>query len=310
MAANELHKPVLLTEVITHLAIQTNGIYFDATFGRGGHTQSILERLGTKGRLLAVDRDQTAKQYAELHFGHDERFVFCFGSFAEIKQIAIANDVLGKVNGILLDLGVSSPQLDDPQRGFSFLHDGPLDMRMDTSKGKTAAEWLAHAKERDIVQVLFEYGEEKFAKRIARAIVTEREIEPIVTTARLASIAAAANPRWEKHKHPATRTFQAIRIWINNELNDLQACLDQTIDVLAVDGRLAVISFHSLEDRIVKRFIRQHSREPAELASLPVSVGHRPKLKSLGRGIKPQPDEIALNPRARSAILRIAEKVS
>lgn len=304
------HQPVLLAEVLEGLAIQPDGIYIDGTFGRGGHSQAILERLNAEGKLLAIDKDQEAVRFAKQQLDQDKRFSITHGSFDQLLEVAKQHQVIGKVSGILLDLGMSSPQLDDAQRGFSFLHDGPLDMRMNMQQCETAADWVNRAKEAEIVEVLFKYGEEKFARRIAKAIVQERIIEPIVTTGRLAAIVSAANPRWEKYKHPATRAFQAFRIFINQELQELETCLEQVIEVLGVGGRLAVISFHSLEDRIVKRYMRRSSRDETLPAKLPVrAVEVRPRLKSLGRAIKPSADEIAVNPRSRSAILRLAEKL-
>lgn len=311
MQKQEHHQPVLLTEVIENLAIDREGIYIDATFGRGGHAGKILSYLEKKGRLIAIDKDPAAVAYAKQQWGQDERFKIYQGSFKKLKEIALSAGILGRVSGILLDLGVSSPQLDQAERGFSFLRDGPLDMRMDPKTGISAAEWLACAHEKEIAQVLKDYGEERYAKRIARAIGEERKLRPIVTTVHLANVVKLAHPRWERHKHPATQTFQAIRIRINNELEDLKGCLEQSIEVLKLGGRLLVISFHSLEDRIVKRFIRQHAHEAVELKKLPLLTAEwRPKLKSLGRGIKPDAYAIKANPRSRSAMLRIAEKIS
>lgn len=310
MQEKEQHQPVLLEEVIAHLAIKPAGIYIDATFGRGGHSQEILRNLGEKGRLWVIDKDPSAASYARQWGENDKRVQVYQGSFTMLERVAKANGLHGHVNGLLLDLGVSSPQLDQAERGFSFLRDGPLDMRMDPNNGISAAEWLACASEREIAQVIKDYGEEQYAKRIARAIGEARKQSPITTTVQLASIVKLAHPRWERHKHPATKTFQAIRIWINKELEELQTCLEQSLNVLAIGGRLLVISFHSLEDRIVKRFIRKYSREPAELKSLPIiPTTWRPRLKSVGRGIKPSAQAIAMNPRSRSALLRIAEKI-
>lgn len=304
------HQPVLMQEIIEALALKPDGIYIDATFGRGGHSRAILERLGAQGRLYAIDKDPAAAEFAERQFGQDARFVLLQDSFSKLSELANQQQITGKVDGILLDLGVSSPQLDDAQRGFSFLRDGPLDMRMDTRTGYTAAQWLAHAKEHDIAKVLREYGEERHAKRIARAIVNERVVTPIETTGQLAAIVSAANPAWEKHKHPATRAFQAIRIFINQELNELQVTLNQALEALAIGGRLAVVSFHSLEDRIVKRFIRHHARAENIPVDLPVIASMiRSRLLGLGRGIKPTAAEIEENSRSRSAILRVAEKL-
>lgn len=311
MQKQQQHQPVLLAEVVEYLAINSDGIYIDATFGRGGHANSILQSLGDKGRLIAIDKDPAAVVYAQQQWSRDKRFKIYQGSFKRIKEIAEIEGVIGEVSGLLLDLGVSSPQLDQASRGFSFLREGPLDMRMDPGTGISAAEWLACAAEKEIAQVLKDYGEERYANRIARAIVEERKLSPIATTVHLANVVKLAHPRWGKHKHPATQTFQAIRIRINNELEDLKVCLEQSLEVLKVGGRLLVISFHSLEDRIVKRFIRQHAHETIELKKLPfMPAAWRPKLKNLGRGIKPDAYAINANPRSRSAVLRIAEKIS
>ena len=311
MQKQEHHQPVLLAEVIENLAIDEEGIYIDATFGRGGHAGKILSYLGKKGRLIVIDKDPAAVAYAKQKWGQDERLEIYQGSFKNLKEIAASAGILGRVSGILLDLGVSSPQLDQPERGFSFLRDGPLDMRMNPKIGISAAEWLACAHEKEITQVLKDYGEERYAKRIARAIGEEQKLRPIITTVHVANVVKCAHPRWERHKHPATQTFQAIRIRINNELEDLKVCLEQSIEVLKSGGRVLVISFHSLEDRIVKRFIRQHAQEAVELKKLPfVAAEWRPKLKNLGRGIKPDAYAIKANPRSRSAVLRIAEKIS
>jgi 16S rRNA (cytosine1402-N4)-methyltransferase len=304
-----MHQPVLLEEAIAALAIKPDGIYLDATFGRGGHSAAILAQLNAKGRLLAIDRDPEAVIYAQEKFANEKRFTLFQGAFSQLEQFAKAQNVVGKINGILMDLGVSSPQLDDAQRGFSFLQDGPLDMRMDTASGEPVATWLNRAKEADIAQVLFEYGEERFSRRIARAIVQERQAEPIQTTGRLAEIVKAANPAWEKHKHPATRAFQALRIFINKELTELQTGLEQALTVLACEGRLAVISFHSLEDRLVKQFIRKQTQGEQLPIDLPVVASTlQSKMKNLGR-IKPSAEEVAVNLRARSATLRVAEKL-
>jgi 16S rRNA (cytosine1402-N4)-methyltransferase len=300
-----LHKPVLLTEAISFLNICPEGIYIDATFGRGGHSTQLLAHLG-KGQLFAIDQDPAAKEYAEKTYAQDSRLVFCASSFVNLKELAKAQGIVGKVQGILFDLGVSSQQLDNPERGFSFLRDGPLDMRMNPTMGYSAQDWLARVQESELAQVLKTYGEERFAQRIARAILAEQRIAPIKTTGRLAQIVSKANPRWEKHKHPATRTFQAIRIQVNNELDDLSSALAQTMEVLAPGGRLVVISFHSMEDRIVKRFIRQASspcRDP--ISGSPIS---EPICRKIGSPLKPTAQEISTNRRARSAVLRAAEK--
>lgn len=261
------HKTVLLDEAVAALVTDPDGFYIDGTFGRGGHSAAILNQLTEKGRLLAIDKDPEAQKAAEARFGDDRRFEFVRGSFKDMATYVAERGLTGAIAGVLLDLGVSSPQLDEGGRGFSFMQDGPLDMRMDPDSGISAAEWLANVEEKDIRQVLWDYGEEKFARRIAAAIVRARGEESILTTARLAAVVSAANPAWEKGKHPATRTFQAIRIYINRELDDLQDLLAEVVEVLAVGGRLVVISFHSLEDRIVKRFIRLKEKEPPYLGA-------------------------------------------
>lgn len=306
-----MHKPVLLEEVLQGLALRPDGIYVDATFGRGGHSREILARLGKAGRLFVIDKDPQAIQFAHEQLGDDARCVITQGSFTTLQSLAKDHGVVGCVDGILLDLGVSSPQLDDAERGFSFLREGPLDMRMDTSQEVDAATWLHQATAPEIARVLRDYGEERYAKRIANFIVTAREKERITTTTQLANIVAAAQPRQERHKHPATRTFQAIRIFINGELDELEQCLQQCLHVLGVSGRLLVISFHSLEDRIVKHFMRSKSKSDEFPAKLPIAHKDLPvaPLRCIGRAIKPMALEIADNPRARSAILRIAEKV-
>lgn len=302
------HKPVLLTEVITNLQIKPAGVYVDATFGRGGHSREILLHLDSQGTLICIDKDSAAiKAATELN---DQRLVIRQGSYTKLKSWIDELNLIGKVDGILLDLGVSSPQLDEPARGFSFMQDGPLDMRMNQEQRLTAALWINQARESEIREVLYEYGEEKFGRRIARAIVNAREIEPINTTGRLAEIVSRANPKWEQHKHPATRVFQAIRIFINNELTELQDCLDQSLEVLAVGGRLLVISFHSLEDRIVKRFMQQHASSRGIPKGVPLRQDQiKIDFRILGRPIKASASEIKSNPRARSAVLRMMEKL-
>jgi 16S rRNA (cytosine1402-N4)-methyltransferase len=306
------HQPVLLTEVLENLAIKSDGIYIDATFGRGGHAKAILERLGLNGKLFAIDKDPAAINHAKQEPVFQDKHFYCEqGSFVMLKQLATQQNILGKVSGILFDLGVSSPQLDDSERGFSFLKDGPLDMRMDTTQGLTAAQWINSAKESEIANVLYEYGEERFSRRIAAAIVKEREQRPITMTLQLAKIVADANPRWEKHKNPATRSFQAIRIFINQELQQIAQVLEQCVEILAVGGRLLVISFHSLEDRIVKQFIQKQSKGGEFPARLPILASEfHPLLKKIGSALKPGAVETQQNPRARSAILRIAEKIA
>ncbi len=303
------HKAVLLDEALAALSIQPAGIYIDGTFGRGGHSGAILQQLGPAGRLLAVDKDPDAILSAE-QFSSDERFSIARGSFAMLSDMTTAAGIYGQVNGLLLDLGVSSPQLDDAERGFSFSQDGPLDMRMDPDSGQSAAAWLARAEVDDIAKVLKEYGEERFAKRIARAIVAAREEQAITTTARLADIVSKANPAWERGKHPATRSFQAIRIFINRELDDLLSCLDRVLPMLAVGGRLVVISFHSLEDRIVKRFMRDLARGDRFPPGVPVTHDQvKPRIKVVGKAIRSGQQELSENVRARSATLRVAEKL-
>jgi 16S rRNA (cytosine1402-N4)-methyltransferase len=304
------HKPVLLEEVVEGLAIKPNGIYVDGTFGRGGHARSILKLLSTQGKLIAIDKDPEAAREAKELFGNDERFHICHDSFVNIAEIAKNLDVYGNIGGILLDLGVSSPQLDEESRGFSFLHDGPLDMRMNPEVGVSAAVWISKVKAEELADVFKKYGEERYAKRIAKAVIEARNEVPIKTTKQLAEIIKVANPKWEKHKHPATRCFQAIRIFINNELAELSACLEDCLEVLAVGGRLTVVSFHSLEDRIVKRFIKKHERGDTFPAGFPVRQEElTPRLKRIGRAIMPDSKECVDNPRARSAVLRIAEKL-
>ena len=302
------HRTVLLDAAVEALAIQPEGIYVDGTFGRGGHSTLILKALGKSGRLIAFDKDLAAIDVARQLFADDSRFVIHHESFADLKAIAEQHDLLGKIDGVLLDLGVSSPQLDDADRGFSFMKDGPLDMRMDQARGMSAAEWLAEVEEADLVTVLKEYGEEKFAKRIARAIVEQREKAPVTTTSELAALIEKATPVKDRFKHPATRTFQAIRIFINRELVDLEEVLASVIDVLAPGGRLVVISFHSLEDRRVKQFMKRESQGPKLPKKLPIAhVETQGRLRLVGKAIKASEEEVAANPRARSAVMRIAE---
>lgn len=305
-----MHQTVLLQEAVEALVTTPGGFYVDGTFGRGGHSRAVLSCLGQEGRLLAVDKDPAAARVAEDLAAGDGRFQFLHGSFAELPAALAARSV-DSVNGILLDLGVSSPQLDEAERGFSFQHDGPLDMRMDTSRGATAAEWLASAAEAEIARVLKEYGEERFARRIAGAIVRARAEAPIERTSQLSRIVSEANPRWEKHKHPATRAFQAIRIQVNGELTDLSALLADALDLLCVGGRLVVISFHSLEDRLVKRYMRDLARGDALPPGVPVrDAALNRRLRLIGKAVRAGESEVAANPRARSAIMRVAEKVA
>jgi len=305
------HTPVLRDEVLAGLAIRPDGCYCDATFGRGGHTAEILAALGPAGRLVAIDRDPDAIRAGQRRFEGESRLTLVRGSFGPLEERVRAAGVEGELDGVLLDLGVSSPQLDEARRGFSFMQDGPLDMRMDNEAGQSAAQWLAKAGEREIAAVLSELGEERFARRIARAIVAARAVQPIERTGQLAGIVAAAVPTREPGKHPATRSFQAIRIHVNRELEQLEQALPQAVRLLAAGGRLCVISFHSLEDRIVKRFIRREERGDPVYAGLPDVPAHaRPRLRRVGGKVVASAAEVAANPRARSAVLRVAEKVA
>ncbi len=304
-----VHLPVMLDEAITALNVREDGGYVDCTFGRGGHSRAILEHLGPKGRLIALDKDPQAISSIEAgRLNKDPRFRLFHADFSELVSMASNLDVFGKVNGVLMDLGVSSPQLDDPGRGFAFLHEGPLDMRMDPERGVPVADWLSTAQEHEIADVIYRYGEERYARRIARGIVETRVSHPLRTTHQLVELIERSIPRRERHKHPATRTFQALRIHINRELEALEQALEQALEVLAPGGRLVVISFHSLEDRIVKRFIRKESRGEPLPKGLAVMEGER-NLRLVAKG-KKRPDalEVARNPRARSAVLRIAER--
>ena len=302
------HQAVLLTEAVSALAIRPDGCYIDGTFGRGGHSGLIMHHLGPQGRLFAFDKDPAAIQAAQTHYADDPRFHIFHRRFADLLPTLTATGLLKQIDGLLLDLGVSSPQLDQAERGFSFRQDGPLDMRMDSSQGETAAEWLAQIAEADLVNVLFQYGEERFARRIAGAIVREREQTPITRTQQLAQLIERAVPCREQRKHPATRTFQAIRIALNHELDELQQVLTDALQVLAPGGRLAVISFHSLEDRIVKHFIRNQAQGPQIPKSVPVFGNqNQGTVQPIGKAQKTSPAEIQINPRARSAVLRVAE---
>mgnify|MGYP000451124771 FL=1 len=306
------HITVLLEEAVKELVTDRDGFYIDGTFGRGGHSARILAELSDNGRLMAIDKDPQAISHASERFADEPRFSIEHGSFAQLQSFVEQRGLMGKVTGVLLDLGVSSPQLDDPDRGFSFINDGPLDMRMDTTSGESAADWINRAGEQEIADVIYQYGEERFSRRMARAIVAEREQAPITTTARLAKIIAEANPRWEKGKNPATRAFQGIRIHINRELEDVEQCLDQALEVLAPGGKLVVISFHSLEDRIVKRFIRRHVKGDEHLPpGVPVTDEMlKRRLKSAGKAVRAGKDELNQNPRARSAVMRAAIKLA
>ncbi len=306
------HQAVLYREALQNLNIHADGTYIDCTFGRGGHCSGILAQLGEHGKLLALDRDldainsESAKQLLQ-----DRRFNLYHGSFAELSSIANQAGIDGKVNGIMMDLGVSSPQLDTAERGFSFLREGPLDMRMDTSRGMSAEEYLAIVEEKELARILFEYGEERFARHIAHAIVQQRRLQPLRTTLQLAKLIEESVPFRDKHKHPATRTFQALRIEINQELEQIKTVLQQAIHVLCPGGRLVVISFHSLEDRIVKRFIRDESGRKFNPGKLPIREQDiaRGQLIKVGKSIRAGQDELKGNPRARSAIMRVAEKI-
>jgi 16S rRNA (cytosine1402-N4)-methyltransferase len=304
------HRSVLLEESVQALAVSPSGTYIDGTFGRGGHARAILDRLGPAGRLIGLDRDPEALVVARSLAETDARFQAIHGSFGELSRLVAGLSIKGKVQGILLDLGVSSPQLDEPGRGFSFSANGPLDMRMDPGQGESAADWVARADRSEIERVLRELGEERFARRIARAIVDARATASIDTTGRLAELVARAVPIREPGRHPATRTFQALRIQVNDELGALARCLDQVCDLLAVAGRLVVISFHSLEDRIVKRFMRREAQGPILPKGVPVRAKEtQGRLRVLGKPIRPSESEVQANPRARSAILRVAERL-
>ncbi|MDO3388399.1 16S rRNA (cytosine(1402)-N(4))-methyltransferase RsmH [Gilvimarinus sp. SDUM040013] len=305
------HITVLEQEAVEALVVEPEGFYIDGTFGRGGHSAQIVQKLAPAGRLLAIDKDTDAIAVAAERFGGESRFEIAHCSFADMRSLVETRGLMGKVSGVLLDLGVSSPQLDDADRGFSFLHDGPLDMRMDRSRGQSAAEWVNTASEAELARVMKEFGEERFAKRMARALIRERAQSPIERTGRLAQILKDANPAWEKGKHPATRAFQGIRIHINNELTDLEAALEQALEVLAVGGRLVVISFHSLEDRMVKRFIRRQEKGDPVPRGVPLMDDQlNRRLKSRSKAIKAGSQELEKNIRSRSAVMRVAEKIA
>ena len=304
-----LHVPVLLKESIQALNIDQNGLYIDATYGRGGHAQAILARLGENGCLITMDRDSQAIEHAKANLGRDTRCRIIRADIKDVDTEFAALNLNRYVNGVLADLGVSSPQLDDPRRGFSFMLDGPLDMRMDTQTEVDAATWLQHVRESELTQVLREYGEERYAKRIARAVVAQRQAHPITGTKQLAELIAATVPTREKNKHPATRTFQAVRMRINAELDQLNAFLPKAVKLLIEGGRLVVISFHSLEDRLVKRFMRDQVRDDHYPVDVPVPAQQlKPLLSLVGKAIRPSAKELKRNPRARSAVLRVAER--
>lgn len=302
------HVPVLLDEALEALRIDPNGTYVDATFGRGGHSRAILQRLGTHGRLLALDRDPTA--VAAAADISDPRFTIVHAPFSHLGRVLDEHGI-ARIDGLLLDVGVSSPQIDEPARGFSFRQDGPLDMRMDPTRGPSAAQWLEEVDEDELAHIIRKYGEERFAKQVARAIVTARQAGPLTGTRQLAQVVAQAVRKREPGQDPATRTFQAIRIHVNRELEELEAALGQGLQHLAPRGRLVAIAFHSLEDRLVKQFIRRHSTVPDDLARLPLREDQLPPrpLAAIGRAIKPSAAEVAANPRARSAVMRVAERV-
>ena len=308
--SSNAHVPVLLGPVLEGLNIKANGCYVDGTFGRGGHSKAILDQLTANGRLIAIDRDPQAIASAPQALLSDPRFELIRGESAQLEKFIDERGLRGSVDGVLLDLGVSSPQLDEAGRGFSFLRDGPLDMRMDPDAGISAADWLARVDEKELKRVLKTYGEERSAARIARAIVSARDEAPIRRTGQLAKIIADAAPSHGDRIHPATRSFQAIRIVINDELEQLRAVLEQSVNVLRRGGRLCVISFHSLEDRLVKRFIRESSRESEQYRGMPsVPAEFRPKLKAVGKLIEATAAEVEANRRARSARLRVAERL-
>lgn len=304
------HRPVLLSEAVDALAIKQDGFYLDGTFGRGGHTAEILKSLSEKGKVLAMDQDPLAIKTAEFKFANDSRFEIVRQNFENLEALVSSRGMSKQVDGVLLDIGVSSPQLDDASRGFSFIKSGPLDMRMNPNVGESAAEWLAAVDEYDLTTVLMHFGEEKFARRIANAIVSARKETVINDTVQLAKIIEDAIPVKPKNKHPATRSFQAIRIHINRELDVLENALRASLKVLAVGGRLVVISFHSLEDRMVKRFFREMSRGPQIPKDIPVLAKDLEQpYKQIGRAIKPGKQEIEENPRSRSSVLRVIERV-
>ncbi|WP_025821031.1 16S rRNA (cytosine(1402)-N(4))-methyltransferase RsmH [Shewanella marina] len=311
MSQQFAHVSVLLQETIDGLNIRPDGIYIDGTFGRGGHSRQVLQRLGENGRLIAIDRDPQAIEAAK-QFADDPRFQIVHGGFGQLADYVNELGLAGKIDGVLLDLGVSSPQLDDAERGFSFLRDGPLDMRMDNSQGQTAAQWLARAEIEDMAWVFKTYGEEKNSRHIARCIAADRDEKPFLRTKDLADLIARITKNKERNKHPATRVFQAIRIYINSELEQIDQALEGALTILAPEGRLSIISFHSLEDRMVKRFIRRNSQGEQVPYGLPVTedqINKSRKLKAIGKATKPSEDELELNPRARSSVLRVAQRL-
>jgi len=307
MAEQLRHIPVMLGEAVEGLAVQTGGRYLDGTFGRGGHARAVLSRLGPDGRLLLMDRDPQAIATAQAEFAGDPRVSIRHANFSTMAEW---DETAGGLDGILLDLGVSSPQLDEAARGFSFMADAPLDMRMDTTQGESAADFLAHASEKEIADVLWIYGEERFSRKIARAIVEDRAENPITRTGQLASLIERVVGRREPGKHPATRSFQALRIRVNGELDALEHGLNAALDLLKVGGRLSIISFHSLEDRAVKLFIRDHSGRVQGSRRGPPVAAVPARLAAVGKAQFPSDEELSVNPRSRSAVLRVAEKLA
>jgi len=304
-----MHLSVLLDEAIDALNIKPEGIYIDGTFGRGGHSQAILKQLNEHGKLIVFDQDPEAIEYAEKTFADENRVFIQHHAFSGMFNVVQKLELEQQVDGILLDLGVSSPQLDNAERGFSFMQSGELDMRMNTKQGLSAKEWINTVSLNEMATVFKEYGEERYAKRIAQAIIIAREQKAIVETLQLAEIIKQAHPRWEKHKHPATRCFQAIRIYINQELQELEDVLEQIVGILKPGGRMAIISFHSLEDRMVKRFIHKMTSGEELPFDVPIQYEEdKSEMKKIGKAIKPGQKELSQNPRARSAILRVAEK--
>ncbi|MCC4833518.1 16S rRNA (cytosine(1402)-N(4))-methyltransferase RsmH [Shewanella sp. 1_MG-2023] len=311
MSQEFAHLSVLLKETVDGLNIHEDGIYIDGTFGRGGHSRHVLSQLGENGRLIAIDRDPQAIEAAK-QFADDPRFQIVHGGFGQLADYVTELGLKGKIDGVLLDLGVSSPQLDDAERGFSFLRDGPLDMRMDNSQGQTAAQWIAKAEIEDMAWVFRTYGEEKNSRHIARCIAADRDETPFLRTKDLADLIARITKNKERNKHPATRVFQAIRIYINSELEQIEQALEGAVSVLAPEGRLSVISFHSLEDRMVKRFIRKNSQGESVPHGLPITeaeINKSRKLKAIGKAMKPSDIEIEQNPRSRSSVLRVAQRL-
>lgn len=311
MTGESAHETVLIAEAVEALSICEDGTYVDATFGRGGHSRLILEHLGAKGRLIVFDKDPEAIKAAEEIRDKDERVEIAHAPFGDIEAQLLALEVNEGVEGILFDLGVSSPQLDNAERGFSFLRSGPLDMRMDPESGQSAEDWINSAEEKEIADVLYQYGEERHSRRMARRVILERAEKRITTTGELAEIIKDANPAWERDKHPATRAFQGIRIFINDEMGELERGLEQALKMLKVGGRLVVISFHSLEDRMVKKFISQEAKGDNYPRGLPIPQDMlNPKLKPIGKRIKASAVEVDRNTRSRSAVMRVAEKIA